>query len=48
MIFIDTPGIHKPKNKLGSYMTEIAVGTFKEVDVICKIFSVRVVFYTIS
>ena len=34
MIFIDTPGIHKPKNKLGSYMTEIAVGTFKEVDVI--------------
>ena len=34
MIFIDTPGIHKPKNKLGSYMTEIALGTFKEVDVI--------------
>ena len=34
MIFIDTPSIHKPKNKLGSYMTEIAVNTFKEVDVI--------------
>lgn len=34
MIFIDTPGIHKPKNKLGGYMTETAVSTFKEVDVI--------------
>lgn len=34
MIFIDTPGIHKPRNKLGDFMTESAVGTFKEVDVI--------------
>lgn len=34
MIFIDTPGIHKPRNKLGSYMTGMAVNTFKEVDVI--------------
>lgn len=34
MIFIDTPGIHKPKNALGSYMTEMAVHTLKEVDVI--------------
>ena len=34
MIFIDTPGIHKPKNKLGSYMTEAATNTLKEVDVI--------------
>ena len=34
MIFIDTPGIHKPKNKLGSFMTEMAVNTFKEVEVI--------------
>lgn len=34
MIFIDTPGIHKPKNKLGSYMTDMAIGTLKEVDVI--------------
>lgn len=34
MIFIDTPGIHKPHNKLGSYMTDAAVNTFKEVDVI--------------
>lgn len=34
MIFIDTPGIHKPRNKLGGYMTEMAVNTFQEVDVI--------------
>ena len=34
MVFIDTPGIHKPHSKLGSYMTETAVRTFKEVDVL--------------
>lgn len=33
-IFIDTPGIHKAKNKLGNFMTETAVSTLKEVDVI--------------
>jgi len=34
MVFIDTPGIHKPKNKLGDFMTETAIGTLKEVDAI--------------
>ena len=34
MVFIDTPGIHKPKNKLGNYMTDAAINTLKEVDVI--------------
>ena len=34
MVFIDTPGIHKPHSKLGSFMTEAAINTFKEVDVI--------------
>lgn len=34
IVFIDTPGIHKPKNKLGSFMTDMALGTLKEVDVI--------------
>lgn len=34
MVFIDTPGIHKPKNKLGNYMTDIALSSLKEVDVI--------------
>lgn len=34
MIFIDTPGIHKPKNRLGEYLVNNAVRTFKGVDVI--------------
>ena len=34
IIFIDTPGIHKPKNKLGEYMTDMAIRTFGEVDVL--------------
>ena len=34
IIFLDTPGIHKAKNKLGEYMVNIAEGTLKEVDVI--------------
>ena len=38
MIFIDTPGIHKPKNKLGDFMTESAIGTFKEVDAVIEKF----------
>ena len=34
MVFIDTPGIHKPHSKLGSFMTDSAINTFKEVEVI--------------
>ncbi|MDD4200469.1 MAG: GTPase Era [Eubacteriales bacterium] len=34
MVFIDTPGIHKPRNKLGEFMTEAAIKTFGEVDAI--------------
>ena len=34
MVFIDTPGIHKARNKLGAAMTEMAVNTFKETDVV--------------
>ncbi len=33
-IFLDTPGIHKPKFKLGEHMLKAAEGTLKEVDVI--------------
>lgn len=33
-IFIDTPGIHKPKHLLGEYMTGIAIKILKDVDVI--------------
>ncbi|MCL6506732.1 MAG: GTPase Era, partial [Bryobacteraceae bacterium] len=34
VIFIDTPGIHKPRHKLGSYMVKVAQATFQEVDAI--------------
>jgi GTP-binding protein Era len=34
IVFIDTPGIHKPKHRLGDFMTKIAQNTFNEVDVI--------------
>lgn len=33
-IFIDTPGIHTPKNKLGEYMVKAATTTLNEVDAI--------------
>ena len=34
VIFLDTPGIHKAKNKLGEYMVNVAERTLKEVDVV--------------
>lgn len=34
IIFLDTPGIHKPKFKLGEYMLKAAEGTLQEVDAI--------------
>ncbi len=34
IIFLDTPGIHKAKNKLGEYMVEAAEQTLREVDVV--------------
>ena len=34
IIFLDTPGIHKAKNKLGEYMVSVAESTLRDVDVI--------------
>lgn len=34
IVFLDTPGIHKAKNKLGNYMVGVAERTMSEVDVI--------------
>lgn len=34
VIFVDTPGIHKPKSKLSEFMIEVAKRTLKEVDLI--------------
>lgn len=34
VVFVDTPGIHKAKNKLGEYMVNVAERTLNEVDVV--------------
>jgi GTPase len=34
IVFVDTPGIHKPRHKLGEYMVKSAQDTFKDVDVV--------------
>ncbi len=34
VVFLDTPGIHKPKHKLGEYMVRAAENTLREVDAI--------------
>ncbi len=34
IVFLDTPGIHKAKNKLGEYMVHVAERTLRDVDVV--------------
>lgn len=34
IIFMDTPGLHKPKHKLGEYMVKVAQSTISQVDVV--------------
>lgn len=34
LVFLDTPGINKAKNKLGEYMMSVAHGTLSEVDIV--------------
>lgn len=34
MIFLDTPGIHRPKTKLGEFMVDAALGSLSETDII--------------
>ena len=36
IVFVDTPGIHKAKNKLGEYMVNVAEKTLNEVDVVLQ------------
>lgn len=40
IVFIDTPGIHKPRNKLGEFMVNTAVKALEEVDLILYIVDV--------
>lgn len=37
IVFLDTPGIHKPKNKLGEYMVKVAKDGFNEVDLLLMV-----------
>ena len=41
IVFIDTPGIHKPQNKLGTYMNKKAYGATGDVDVILFMVDVK-------
>lgn len=34
IVFVDTPGMHKPRHKLGEYMVKVATDSLREVDVI--------------
>ncbi|MBY7145588.1 GTPase Era, partial [Levilactobacillus brevis] len=34
IVFIDTPGVHKPKSKLGDYMVQSAMSALNEVDAV--------------
>ncbi|MTV20301.1 GTPase Era [Staphylococcus delphini] len=34
IVFLDTPGIHKPKHKLGDYMMKVAKNTLSEIDTV--------------
>ena len=38
VIFVDTPGIHKPKSKLGDVMVETAFGSSTDVDIILFVY----------
>lgn len=40
VVFIDTPGIHKAKNKLGEYMVKTAMNTLSDVDVILLVLDI--------
>lgn len=44
IIFIDTPGIHKPKHRLGTFMVDIAQNTLNEVDLILFMVNVNEAF----
>lgn len=35
IIFVDTPGIHKPKERLGKYLNQKAYYTIEDVDIVC-------------
>jgi len=42
IMFLDTPGIHKPQHKLGEYMVDIAAETIRDVDVVLWLVDINV------
>jgi len=34
IVFLDTPGVHKPRHKLGEHLVDVALGALREVDVV--------------
>lgn len=44
IVYLDTPGIHKPKHELGKYMVEVAEKTIRDVDIIYYLVDVSVEF----
>ncbi|RIK34853.1 MAG: GTPase Era [Chloroflexi bacterium] len=42
MLFLDTPGIHKPQHKLGEYMVQVAADTIDDADVVLWLVDVNV------
>ena len=48
IVFLDTPGIHKAKNKLGNYMVSVAEHTLEEVDVIIWLVEPRIISARVS
>ncbi|HBU11679.1 MAG TPA: GTPase Era [Clostridiales bacterium] len=41
IVFLDTPGIHEPKNKLGEYMVKTAEGAARDADVVLFVADVK-------
>ena len=35
LVFVDTPGIHKPRTRLGERLNTTAVSTLSEIDIVC-------------
>lgn len=40
-IFVDTPGIHRPRNRLGQYMNNVASNALEDADVVLCVFDVH-------
>ena len=44
-VFLDTPGVHKPKDKLGSYMMKVADGAAADVDIVLLLVAMAIGYF---